>query len=515
MQHQQEQHQLEQQCPHFFAMLQCQQRPHSARPGSAASRPTARHTTTQDLQLQEITSSQVEQQRRRSASPPHITRPASAAAAKARRRPVSAAPNFMVAAHRVGAGGGGLAAQPAAVARPFSAVPVASQPPTKEHHQQLGLPDALHVTHMQQHRPVSAAWPHNNSSSSNQQGRVASANPRLQQQQQQQQTSRQQVVRPSSALPKQHANALACGQLPHAGDSCVAPAWLSHLTTEGAAAGKHSVTMPAAVTVARISSSSSGSRCSCSGSVATGADRPSSPLGHGGTRSSASSSSPDGMRQASRAAWRQQNSSSPWGAFGTDAPLVWQRVSSPDTHKYLEQQHKQVLQLSSSQQQQQQGCETVPADSETVPADKQQHGHSCDHQQPTEACWQQQQQCCHHQAALQLFKQLPLSGAAASVSPPREVLQQMGLGLQLELQRLGGPLELRLPGQLVTQGSSCVQQAGSSCPAAAGQVHQLPADWSTVEQVSLCEAGAFQLQLPPDQCQRMPVLVPGRQVDAT
>jgi hypothetical protein len=68
------------------------------------------------------------------------------------------------------------------------------------------------------------------------------------------------------------------------------------------------------------------------------------------------------------------------------------------------------------------------------------------------------------------------------------VLQQMGLGLQLELQRVGAPLELRLPDQLVaSQGSSCVQQAGSPCAAAAGQVQQLPADWSAVEQVSLCQ----------------------------
>jgi hypothetical protein len=86
---------------------------------------------------------------------------------------------------------------------------------------------------------------------------------------------------------------------------------------------------------------------------------------------------------------------------------------------------------------------------------------------------------------VQLFKQLPLSGAAAHASVPREVLQQMGLGLQLELQRVGAPVDLILPAELVAQqpeGSGVTQQAVGA--AAAARQQPLPPDWSASEQVS-------------------------------
>jgi hypothetical protein len=82
-----------------------------------------------------------------------------------------------------------------------------------------------------------------------------------------------------------------------------------------------------------------------------------------------------------------------------------------------------------------------------------------DADQLTDTQWRQQQQqpCCRHQSALQLFRQLPLSGAAAAASMTREVLQQMQLGLQLELQRVQAPLDLVLPSSTDAEWSAAAQ----------------------------------------------------------
>jgi hypothetical protein len=86
---------------------------------------------------------------------------------------------------------------------------------------------------------------------------------------------------------------------------------------------------------------------------------------------------------------------------------------------------------------------------------------------------------------VQLFKQLPLRGAAAHAAVQREVLQQMGLGLQLELQRVGAPLDLTLPPELVSQqNGSGMQQALGGAAAAAVRQQPLPGDWSASKQVS-------------------------------
>lgn len=507
VQHEQEQF------PHFFSWLNSRQhktkrpasamhRPHSGTTpkGSNKGLPTANNTLQQHQH----------QQHRRSASPPAGaavgrtscsgsligSRPASAVKP---RRPVSAAPNLTVAAQRLSADSTLSAQAPAT--RPFSASHAVRMPQQQQRQssnwqqqqqQRSGLQQSFAAC-VQGHRPMPAST----QPGSIHQQRMNSADPRLQQQHQWQP---QGPTRPGSALvlAKQHRMAPVC-LLPRAGSAAaasLAPPWLQAHTA--AANSNTHVSHPpsgsAAATAAVAASGTNGSGCSCSNgtaaSAAAGCSRPCSALVQAGSRLSRPSS-PSCVRPGSRAGpgnGAAVGSSgtaggSPWAAFGADAPLVWQRVSSADTRRYLQQQQEALAQQQHQPQQQQDeaGQEHPAAEQgEGLHEQDSQQAEDADSWQGTGLAWQQQQQqCCHHQSALQLFRQLPLSGAAAHASVTREVLQQMTLGLQIELQGVGAPLELELPAALGQDSSGGEEQEEAGVAMRQG----VPDDWSARQQV--------------------------------
>jgi hypothetical protein len=156
-------------------------------------------------------------------------------------------------------------------------------------------------------------------------------------------------------------------------------------------------------------------------------------------------------------------------------------VSSADTQRYLQQQQEALAQ----RQQGGPGQEHPAAEQgEGLNEQDSQQGEDTDSLEVTGLAWQQQQQqqCCHHQSALQLFRQLPLSGAAAHASVTRQVLQQMALGLQIELQGVGAPLELLLPAGLGQDSSGGGEQEEA---AGVAMRHGVPDDWSARQQVGV------------------------------
>jgi len=502
----------------------------SIRRSSSSLRPWSPAADVQDMhgkqqqQLQRPQSPVPDSHRRINSSSTRPSRPSSPQQAARQKRPASAAPNLLVAAQRLQASNAtplnGPSGRPA---RPFSAAPsrgsanqqLSSQLQRQQQQQQAQPPrwqQQQHLVQMQQGlTPQCSPAGGLDSGAASTTATLAravdpltlpvranSANPRLTQQQQQQTQSQQQQhqqhggASQHTASPQQTAycpgSSRPSAQLCCAGSALLTPAWLR----PGTATAEPNLRATA--------NSPTGSCCSSPATAAGRAStchtsRPSSPLGHTGSSyrvsrptspaccrpgsTARTATAAGGCAGAGGVSTAAVVSSSPWLCFGSVAPLVWQRVSTPDTLRRLQQQQQQQQGVAAAGEQQQQeydACQQQQQD-ELLPVQQQ----------------QQQQQCCH-QSALQLFRQLPLSGAAAHSSVTREALQQMALGLQLELQRVGAPLDLLAPPLVahysshdssgVTEGAQAAMAAHTAAAVSAGLGSGVLVGWSALEQVS-------------------------------